>query len=172
MNINFDDLERLIKIAERANIQALEVTDGDASISIVCQSNDQQNSTRDNHQSINDSNASSVQGQTAVSGIDNNVLNNADNIANDKNTTDKNDDNQVLASQISAPMLGTFYRRSEPTADEFIQVGDKVAQGQTLCIIEAMKMMHEVKAEAGGTIKEILVDEGDVVEYGQALFIL
>lgn len=69
-------------------------------------------------------------------------------------------------------MLGTFYRRSEPTADEFVKVGGTVDKGQTLCIIEAMKMMHEVKAEFPCTIKEALVDEGDVVEYGQALFVI
>ncbi|AAZ18953.1 biotin carboxyl carrier protein [Psychrobacter arcticus 273-4] len=166
MNINFTDLEKLIKIAECADIQSLEVTDGDARISIVCQPNS--NEISGNHTGNNPrSKTSHSEPQTAPS--DNNTSNNTsvNNNPIDETVTIKVEENQVLA-----PMLGTFYLRSEPTAEAFFKVGDQVAAGQTLCIIEAMKMMYEVKAEADCTIQEILIDEGDVVEYAQPLFII
>ena len=66
--------------------------------------------------------------------------------------------------------MGTFYRAANPDADPFVETGDKVSEGQVLCIIEAMKVMNEIKAERGGTIEEIFVDNGDAVEFGTPLF--
>lgn len=165
MNINFPDLEKLIKIAERSNINSLEVTDGDARISIICRS--------DGNESISDNNKrnlASTSGSKQRANIS--AESNQNDVGNDDAVLNKKEANEDAQKQVTAPMLGTFYRRSEPTADEFVKVGDKVDKGQTLCIIEAMKMMHEVKAEFPCTIKEALVDEGDVVEYGQPLFII
>jgi acetyl-CoA carboxylase biotin carboxyl carrier protein len=76
------------------------------------------------------------------------------------------------AITIEAPMVGTFYRASSPTADPFVREGDVVKQGQILCIIEAMKLMNEIESKAAGRIVKILVDNGQPVEYGQALFLL
>jgi acetyl-CoA carboxylase biotin carboxyl carrier protein len=73
---------------------------------------------------------------------------------------------------IKAPMVGTFYRASAPEAKPFAEVGDSVKAGQTVCIIEAMKLMNEIEADATGVIKAILVENGQPVEYGQPLFIL
>jgi acetyl-CoA carboxylase biotin carboxyl carrier protein len=73
---------------------------------------------------------------------------------------------------IKAPMVGTFYRASAPEAKPFVEVGDSVKAGQTVCIIEAMKLMNEIEADATGVIKAILVENGQPVEYGQPLFIL
>ena len=73
-------------------------------------------------------------------------------------------------SYINAPMVGTFYRAPAPDADPFIAVGDVVEQGKTVCIIEAMKLMNEIKAEVKGRIVEILVENGDPVDYGQPVF--
>jgi acetyl-CoA carboxylase biotin carboxyl carrier protein len=73
---------------------------------------------------------------------------------------------------IKAPMVGTFYRSSAPEAKPFAEVGDSVKAGQTVCIIEAMKLMNEIEADAAGVIKAILVENGQPVEYGQPLFIL
>lgn len=69
-----------------------------------------------------------------------------------------------------SPMVGTFYRAPSPTAGNFVEVGQTVKQGDTLCIIEAMKMMNQIQADKSGTIESILVDNGQVVEYDQALF--
>ncbi len=71
---------------------------------------------------------------------------------------------------ITSPMVGTFYRRSSPEAEAFVNVGDAVSQGQTLCIIEAMKVMNEIKAEKSGTILAILADDTTPVQYGDVLF--
>jgi acetyl-CoA carboxylase biotin carboxyl carrier protein len=73
---------------------------------------------------------------------------------------------------VKAPMVGTFYRSGSPGAAAFVEVGQTVKQGDTLCIIEAMKLMNEIESDASGTIKAILVENGQPVEYGQPLFII
>lgn len=72
--------------------------------------------------------------------------------------------------EIPSPMVGTFYRKSSPDSPNFVNVGDSVSEGQTLCIIEAMKVMNEIKAETSGTITEICVDDATPVQYGDVLF--
>ncbi len=69
-----------------------------------------------------------------------------------------------------APMVGTFYRASSPEAEPYVKVGDSVTQGQTLCIIEAMKLMNEIEAETSGTVVEIVPENAQPVEYGEVLF--
>ena len=71
---------------------------------------------------------------------------------------------------INAPMVGTFYRAPSPGAKPFVSVGQTVHAGETVCIIEAMKLLNEIEAETDGTIVKILVENGDPVEFGQALF--
>ncbi|HUK04124.1 MAG TPA: acetyl-CoA carboxylase biotin carboxyl carrier protein [Burkholderiales bacterium] len=73
---------------------------------------------------------------------------------------------------VKSPMVGTFYRAPAPDAKPFIEVGGAVKEGQIICVIEAMKLMNEIEADASGTVKAILVENGQPVEYGQALFII
>ncbi|EDT41204.1 acetyl-CoA carboxylase biotin carboxyl carrier protein [Burkholderia ambifaria] len=73
---------------------------------------------------------------------------------------------------VTSPMVGTFYRAPSPGADPFVQVGDTVKEGQTICIIEAMKLLNEIESDKAGVIKEILVENGQAVEYGQPLFVI
>ena len=73
-------------------------------------------------------------------------------------------------TQIKSPMVGTFYRSPSPDASAFAEVGQEIAIGQVVCIIEAMKLMNEIKAEVAGRVTEILVQNGEAVEYGQAMF--
>jgi acetyl-CoA carboxylase biotin carboxyl carrier protein len=73
---------------------------------------------------------------------------------------------------VKAPMVGTFYRSPSPDAKAFVEVGQAVKEGETICIIEAMKLMNEIEADASGLVKAILVENGQPVEYGQPLFIL
>ncbi len=73
---------------------------------------------------------------------------------------------------VKSPMVGTFYRSPSPDAKAFVEVGDTVAVGDTLCIIEAMKLLNEIEADKAGVIKKILVDNGQAVEYGEPLFII
>jgi len=78
-------------------------------------------------------------------------------------------DNEIV---VHAPIVGTFYRAPSPDADPFVKVGQKVGEDETLCIIEAMKLMNEIKSEHAGTIKEILVENAQAVEYDQPLFVI
>ncbi|MBI1398136.1 MAG: acetyl-CoA carboxylase biotin carboxyl carrier protein [Betaproteobacteria bacterium] len=73
---------------------------------------------------------------------------------------------------IKSPMVGTFYRSSSPGGKPFVEVGQNIAEGDTLCIIEAMKLLNEIEADATGVIKAILVENGQPVEYGEPLFVL
>lgn len=73
---------------------------------------------------------------------------------------------------VQSPMVGTFYRASSPGAKAFVEVGDTIKEGDTICIIEAMKILNEIEADKSGTVSKILVDNGQAVEYGQPLFII
>ncbi len=73
---------------------------------------------------------------------------------------------------VKSPMVGTFYRSPTPGAESFVKIGDTVKEGQTLCIIEAMKLLNEIESDKSGVVKEILCENGQGVEFGQALFII
>ena len=73
---------------------------------------------------------------------------------------------------VKSPMVGTFYRSSAPGAKPFVEIGQSVNAGETLCIIEAMKLLNEIEADQGGVIKSVLVENGQPVEYGQPLFLI
>jgi len=73
---------------------------------------------------------------------------------------------------LKSPMVGTFYRAPSPGAPSFVEVGPTVSKGQTICIIEAMKLLNEIESDVSGTIKAILVENGQPVEYGQPLFVI
>ena len=73
---------------------------------------------------------------------------------------------------MKSPMVGTFYLSASPGAKPFVEVGDVVKEGQTLCIIEAMKILNEIESDKSGTVRRILPDNGQAVEYGQPLFII
>ena len=75
-------------------------------------------------------------------------------------------------TRVEAPMVGTFYSSPSPDAAPFVKVGDEVSPGDTLCIIEAMKMMNQIEAEVGGQVAAIQVQDGDPVEFGQVLFVI
>jgi acetyl-CoA carboxylase biotin carboxyl carrier protein len=74
--------------------------------------------------------------------------------------------------KVTAPMVGTYYAAPSPTAEPFVQVGDEVQVGDTLCVIEAMKMMNQIEAEVAGRVKAIQVENAEPVEFGQVLFVI
>ena len=88
-----------------------------------------------------------------------------------KNVSSK-EEQLVEGDEIAAPMVGTFYRAPSPEADPFVEIGDRVNSGDTLCIIEAMKLMNEIEAEKSGKIVDIVVEDGEPVEYGQTMFVI
>lgn len=73
---------------------------------------------------------------------------------------------------VKSPMVGTFYRSASPGAKPFVEVGDTIKEGETICIVEAMKILNEIEADKSGTVTQILVDNGQAVEYGQPLFVI
>lgn len=177
MNINFNDVEKLINIAERANIDSLEVVDGNKRIAIVCQSSNT-NSAQSSLKHPREDAIQQYETDSKPASKPSNAAAQDRTSQNDAISSDHSSDNAADSAantdtanhQITAPMLGTFYRRPDPNADKFVNTGDSVAVGDTLCVIEAMKIMHEVKADSAGIIEEILVNDGDVVEFDQALF--
>ena len=82
------------------------------------------------------------------------------------NSEDKKDDGNIVKS----PMVGTFYIKPSPTSEPYVEIGKDVKQGDTLCIIEAMKLMNEIESEFSGKVVDILLKDGDTVEYGTPLF--
>ena len=78
----------------------------------------------------------------------------------------------VSGHAVKSPMVGTFYRASSPEAKPFVEVGQTVSVGDTLCIVEAMKMMNQIEADKAGVVREIMVDNGDAVEFDQPMFII
>ena len=78
----------------------------------------------------------------------------------------------VIDHVVKSPMVGTFYRSASPGAKAFVEVGDQIKQGETICIVEAMKILNEIESDKSGTIAKILCDNGQAVEYGQPLFVI
>lgn len=87
-------------------------------------------------------------------------------------TTETVAESEISGHQVTSPMVGTFYRSSSPGAKPFVEVGQSVSAGETICIIEAMKLLNQIEADKDGTIKAILVENGQPVEYGQPIFII
>jgi acetyl-CoA carboxylase biotin carboxyl carrier protein len=73
---------------------------------------------------------------------------------------------------VKSPMVGTFYRAASPGAKPFVEVGDTIKEGETICIVEAMKILNEIEADKSGTVTRILVDNGQAVEYGQPMYVI
>lgn len=172
MNINFEQLDKIIALAERSNIHSLEVENGDTRIHVVCQQ-PQSNDTLDVNDTRKPQNLYNSQSTLPPNNAtSSNIISTASSDQTELSPSQQisQQDSQGKTSTVIAPMMGTFYLRPEPSATVFFEKGDSVNSGDTLCIIEAMKIMHEVKADKDGVIEEILVDEGDVVEFDQPLF--
>lgn len=78
----------------------------------------------------------------------------------------------AVGHKVTSPMVGTFYRAASPGAKSFVELGDSIKAGETICIIEAMKILNEIEADKSGTVTKILCENGQAVEYGQAMFII
>ncbi len=87
-------------------------------------------------------------------------------------TTDSNEDLLPPGNVVESPMVGTFYRSSSPTTKPFVEVGQSVNKGDTLCIIEAMKIMNQIEADVSGTVRAILIEDGQPVEFGEPLIVI
>lgn len=185
MDIDLTQLKQLIAIAENANIGQLEISDGDQRISIICQSpiftllpafNTASSLVApQHHQAHTPSSLDATAPTVSASHMSASDVSCSDNL--NPNASNPSTSSPAVSSAdvaniitVTSPMVGTFYRSAEPNTPPFVNEGDDVAVGDTLCIVEAMKILHEVKAEQAGKIQHITVNDGDMVEYGQTLF--
>jgi len=150
-------LKKLIDLVEESGIAELELTEGEEKVKISRQLMNQAAPTT---HYIQASQQMGHQPQMAI-------LSDGEATSETKPIAEKIDGHAV-----NSPMVGTFYRSPSPDAKAFVDVGSKVTKGDTLCIIEAMKLLNEIEADATGTIKKILLENGQPVEYGETLFII
>ena len=134
-------IKKLIEMLQDSDLKEIEVSQGDESVRI----------SRDNRP------------QTAEPIIQKQVVHEASNIVSQEVIPQE----EVKGNKVTSPIVGTFYRKPSPDKDPFIKVGDVVQEGDILCIIEAMKMMNEIKSDFSGKIVSIDVEDGQPVEYGQ-----
>ena len=131
---------------EESNLNEIEVSQGDESVRIS-------------------------KGKDPLDYIENNQINTS---ISSQEKVSKNEDEtrKFVGNQVKAPLVGTFYRKPSPDSDPFVRVGDIVKKGQVLCIIEAMKMMNEIKSEFDGEVSSIVIEDGQPVEFGQTIIVI
>ena len=139
-------IKTLIEMLEESNLNEIEVSQGDESVRIS-------------------------KGKDPVDYIENNQINTSIS-SQEKVSINEDDTRKFVGNQVKAPLVGTFYRKPSPDSDPFVKVGDIVKKGQVLCIIEAMKMMNEIKSEFDGEVSSIEIDDGQPVEFGQTIIVI
>ena len=140
-------VKKLIELLEESGLSEIEITEGEDKVRISKQTTSRSNDS-----------------QTMV--YSNQMQENNEGSSNHK---------QILRNglhEVKAPMIGTYYQAAEPGAEAFVKVGDPVSEGDTLCIIEAMKMMNKIESDADGIIERVLVQNGDPVEFDEVLFLI
>ena len=161
MNIEIDKIENLIKVMKEHNLEEIEFKDKEQSIRL-------KNKHYPQHSNVPFPNLyyQMPQEQSLPTDKSHTLLQKNDEKAQTKPTSSTN------KQTILSPFVGTFYGASSPGASTFVSVGSKVKKGDTLCIVEAMKLMNEIESEYDGTIVEILVQEEQPIEYNQALCVI
>ena len=140
-------IKTLIEMLEASNLNEIEVSQGEESVRISKSSGE--------IKVLQDSNIGINNEPQSINKIDNNQI-----------------ESEKKGNQVTSPIVGTFYRKPSPDKEPFVKVGDIVNKGDVLCIIEAMKMMNEIKSEFDGKISSIEVDDGQPVEFGQTIIVI
>jgi acetyl-CoA carboxylase biotin carboxyl carrier protein len=146
-------LKKLIDLVEESGISELELTEGEESVRISRQG-----------QVVQQPQQYTIPQQPTLAG-----QNQAPTPTTSANTEEEA---QEIEHALTSPMVGTFYRASSPEADPYVEVGSSVKKGDTLCIIEAMKLLNEIEADRDGIVKKIMVENAQPVEFGEPLFII
>tara|TARA_B100001939_G_scaffold17389_1_gene14458 strand:+ start:159 stop:596 length:438 start_codon:yes stop_codon:yes gene_type:complete len=139
-------IKTLIEMLEESNLNEIEVSQGDESVRIS-------------------------KGKDPLDYIENNQINTSI-TSQEKVSKNENETRKFVGNQVKAPLVGTFYRKPSPDSDPFVKIGDIVKKGQVLCIIEAMKMMNEIKSEFDGEVSSIEIEDGQPVEFGQTIIVI
>ncbi len=138
-------VKKLIELLEESGLSEIEITEGDDKVRIT---------------------KSSEEKQTTVVHTSNEAKIKTNPIEDTKSI------NNTGFHEVKAPMIGTFYQSPEPDAESYVKVGDPISEGDTLCIIEAMKMMNKIESDISGIVERVLVQNGDPVEFDQVLFLV
>lgn len=157
--MNFKEIKELIEILDQSSLTEINIEDNKGSV-VNLKQKETEIITPQYTQQAPLAPATSTMATLNQSATESPVPQNNDQI-------DKDDSSYQT---INAPMVGTFYKSPSPEEDAYVQVGDKVTNESTVCILEAMKLFNEIQAEVSGEIVEILVEDGQMVEYGQPLF--
>ena len=150
-------VKKLIEMLEESQLNEIEIKEGEESVKLV------KAITVPVQEQIVTSNIAATAPQPAA-------MNEVSSVESD--TKESTDPETISGKTIDSPMVGTFYAAPNPGAKDFVSVGDKISEGDVLCIIEAMKMMNEVKADSSGIIKQVLIENAEPVEFGQPLFVI
>ena len=142
-------VKKLIELLEESGLSEIEITEGDDKVRI----------TKGGKQIPQTNIVETIQESETLTPSEN-----IDEHAKSKNNAEFH--------EVKAPMIGTYYQSPEPDAEAFVKVGDPISDGDTLCIIEAMKMMNKIESDVSGTIERIMVQNGDPVEFDQVLFLV
>ena len=150
-------VKKLIEMLEESQLNEIEIKEGEESVKLV------KAITVPVQEQIVTSNIAATAPQPVA-------MNEVTSVESD--TKESTDAETISGKTIDSPMVGTFYAAPNPGAKDFVSVGDKISEGDVLCIIEAMKMMNEVKADSSGIIKQVLIENAEPVEFGQPLFVI
>ena len=150
-------VKKLIEMLEESQLNEIEIKEGEESVKLV------KAITVPVQEQIVTSNIAATAPQPPA-------MNEVTSVESD--TKESTEPETISGKTIDSPMVGTFYAAPNPGAKDFVSVGDKISEGDVLCIIEAMKMMNEVKADSSGIIKQVLIENAEPVEFGQPLFVI
>ena len=150
-------VKKLIEMLEESQLNEIEIKEGEESVKLV------KATTVPIQEQIVTSNIAATAPQPVATNEVTSV---------ESDTKESTEPETISGKTIDSPMVGTFYAAPNPGAKDFVSVGDKISEGDVLCIIEAMKMMNEVKADSSGVIKQVLIENAEPVEFGQPLFVI
>ena len=160
--MNFKQIQQLIKFVARTGVSEVNIENSNIKINI------KGNTKGENSQVVQQPVISQIQPVQPVESVQSPP--NLTPIANDNSVVTANDESNLIT--IKSPIIGTFYRKPSPDKDNFVEVGDQISEGQTLCVIEAMKLFNEIESDVSGKIVKILVDDSSPVEFDQPLFLI
>ena len=157
------DIQNLIKFVAKTGVSEVSLEIGDVKITVK---------TGASEESKPLTQISSNIAQPSIAMVENPVLTPTTEFTSEPPITSKELDDNSDENLVKSPIIGTFYRKPSPEKPNFVEVGDRVNVGDTLCVIEAMKLFNEIEAETSGTIVKILVDDSTPVEFDQPLFVI
>ncbi len=164
-------IKSLIDLVSESDISELEITENEGKVRIVKAPH---GLSLPSMATLASMQALQMQAPMAIPGVQNAQLNHqpAAIVTSQGAAESTSSEPKQTGHVVKSPMVGTFYRASQPGADPFVQIGSKVAEQDVLCLIEAMKLLNEIEAGKAGTVSQILVENGQPVEYGQPLFVI